>query len=172
MFTNLFELIRQIAISLPSGMSLVVKEHPIMLGRRSKKYYEKLKLLPNVKLINPNILTNDVINNENCELVTVVSGTSGFEAALLGKKVIQFSDSFYKMLPNVKFVTDLTKLTEEYSKIENFDKELTTKMLSKLYENSFELSYSLAYRQKKVDPTPYVDAMMVKIRTALEGKNK
>ena len=172
MFTNLFELIRQIAISLPSGMSLVVKEHPIMLGRRSKKYYEKLKLLPNVKLINPNILTNDVINNENCELVTAVSGTSGFEAALLGKKVIQFSDSFYKMLPNVKFVTDLTKLTEEYSKIENFDKELTTKMLSKLYENSFELSYSLAYRQKKVDPTPYVDAMMVKIRTALEGKNK
>ena len=44
MFTNLFELIRQIAISLPSGMSLVVKEHPIMLGRRSKKYYEKLKV--------------------------------------------------------------------------------------------------------------------------------
>ena len=34
------------------------------------------------------------------------------------------------MLPNVKLVTDLTKLTEEYSKIENFDKELTTKMLS------------------------------------------
>ena len=122
-----------------------------MLGRRSKKYYEKLKLLPNVNLINPNILTNDVINNENCELVTAVSGTSGFEAALLGKKVIQFSDSFYKMLPNVKFVTDLTKLTEEYYKIENFDKELTLSAI-KLYEKSFQLSYSLAYRQK-VDPT-------------------
>ena len=97
MFTNLFELIRQVAISLPSGMSLVVKEHPIMLGRRTKKYYEKLKSLPNVKLINPNILTNDVINNKNCELVTVVSGTSGFEAALLGKKVIQFSNNVTHM---------------------------------------------------------------------------
>ena len=95
MFTNLFELIRQIAISLPSGMSLVVKEHPIMLGRRSKKYYEKLKLLPNVKLINPNILTNDVINNENCELVTVVSGTSGFEA-LCWKKLFNFQTAFTK----------------------------------------------------------------------------
>ena len=61
-----------------------------------KNITKNLKLLPNVKLINPNILTNDVINNENCELVTAVSGTSGFEAALLGKKVIQFSDSFYK----------------------------------------------------------------------------
>ena len=68
-----------------------------MLGRRSKKYYEKLKLLPNVKLINPNILTNDVINNENCELVTAVSGTSGLEAALLGKSY----SIFRQLLQNV-----------------------------------------------------------------------
>ena len=65
------------------------------------KNIEKLKLLPNVKLINPNILTNDVINNENCELVTAVSGTSGFEAALLGKSYSIFRQ-LYKMLPNVK----------------------------------------------------------------------
>ena len=102
MFSNLFELIRQIAISLPSGIKLVVKEHPYMIGRRTKKYYEKLQSLPNVKVINPNILTNDVINNIKCELVTVVSGTTGFEAALL-KKVIQFSDTFIKFYPMLKF---------------------------------------------------------------------
>ncbi len=162
-FTNLFELIRQIAISLPGGTTLVVKEHPFMIGRRTKKYYEKLKSLPNVKLINPSVLTNDVINNEKCDLVTVVSGTSGFEAALLGKKVIQFSDTFYKVLPNVKILTDLTKFTEEYNKMKDYSDEKNILMLSKLYENSFELSYSLAYRQK-VDPKPYVDAMMEKIK--------
>ena len=85
-FSNLLELIRQIAISLPSGMTLVVKEHPFMIGKRTKKYYEKLKSLPNVKLIDPSTNTNDIINNKKCDLVTVVSGTSGFEAALLGKK--------------------------------------------------------------------------------------
>ena len=37
-------------------------------------------------------------------------------------------------------------------------------MLSKLYDNSYELSYSLAYR-KKIDPKPYVDAMMEKIKS-------
>ena len=84
-FTNLFELIRQIAISLPYGLTLVVKEHPFMIGKRSKKYYEKLKSLPNVKVIDPRVSTNDIINNEKCELVTVVSGTTGFEAALLKK---------------------------------------------------------------------------------------
>lgn len=161
-FTNLFDLIRQIAISLPHGMTLVVKEHPIMLGKRKKKFYEKLQSLPNVKVINPSIQTNEIINNQKCDLVTVVSGTSGFEAALLGKKVIQFSDTFYKILPNVKILTDLTKFTEEYKKIEKFNEELTIKMLSKLYENSFELAYSLAYRQE-IDPKPYVDAMMNKI---------
>ena len=161
-FTNLFELIRQIAISLPFGMTLVVKEHPMMVGRRKKRYYEKLKSLPNVKVINPSTLTNDVINNNNCDLVTVVSGTSGFEAALLKKKVIQFSDSFYKILPNVKILTDLTKFTEEYKKIADFDEEKTILLLSKLYDCSFDLSYSLAYRQK-VNPKPYVDAMMKKI---------
>jgi len=163
-FTNLFELIRQIAISLPSGMTLVVKEHPINLGRRNKNYYEKLKSLPNVKVINSSILTNDIINNDNCDLVTIVSGTTGFEAALLGKKVIQFSEAFYKILPNVRILTDLTKFTDEYKKISKFDKEKTILVLSKLYENSFELSYNLAYRGKKIDPKPFIDAMMEKLR--------
>ena len=169
-FTNLFELTRQIAISLPSGITLVVKEHPFMIGRRTKKYYEKLKSLPNVKLINPSIRTNDVINNKKCDLVTIVSGTSGFEAALLGKKVIQFSETFFKVLPNVKILTDMTKFTETYNNMNKFSEEKAILMLSKLYENSFELSYSLAYRQK-VDPKPYVDAMMNKIKEISSQKS-
>ena len=66
-------------------------------------------------------------------------------------------------MPNVKILTDLTKFTEEYNKMKNYSDEKNILMLSKLYENSFELSYSLAYR-KKIDPKPYVDAMMTKIK--------
>ena len=50
--------------------------------------------------------------------------------------------------------------------MEEFDEKKTLLMLSLLYENSFELSYSLAYR-KYVDPQPYVDAMMDKIKKKL-----
>ena len=46
---------------------------------------------------------------------------------------------------------------------------MTILMLAKLYENSFELSYSLAYRQK-IDPKPYIDAMMSKIKEIYSSK--
>ena len=59
-------------------------------------------------------------------------------------------------------MTDLTKFTEHFKNIGNFDENKTI-LLSKLYDCSFELSYSLAYRQK-IDPKPYVDAMMEKIK--------
>ena len=162
LFTNQFELIRQIAISLPHGITLVVKEHPLMIGRRKKKYYEKIQSLPNVKIINHDVETNEIINNKNCELVTVISGTAGFEAALLGKKVIQFSDTYLKLLPNVSVLTDLTKFTGEYKKIGKFDEEKTILMLAKLYENSFEEHYDRFKITK--NPQPYIDSIMDKIK--------
>lgn len=167
-FSNQFDLIRQIAISLPLGLTLVVKEHPIMIGKRPINFYKKLKKLPNVKLIDYRIDTNKIINNINCDLITVISGTTGFEAALLGKKVIQFSKTFMSVLPNVSVITDLTKFTKELKKIKEFNEDQTIKLISNIYENSFELSYSLAYR-KKIDPKPYIDAMMEKI---ISKKNK
>ena len=163
MFSNLSEVVRQIAISLPSGITLVVKEHPIMLGRRSKKFFEKLKSLPNVKVVHPSTQTNEIINNESCELVSVISGTTAFEAAILGKKVITFTNAFWNILPNVTTCTDMTKFTEEFKKIGKFDEKKTLLLLAKLYENSFELPYSLAYRNIYVDPKPYVDAIMDKV---------
>lgn len=169
LFTNQFDLVRKIAISLPFGITLVVKEHPLMIGRKKKKYYEKLKSLPNVKLINHNIATNDIIKNKNCDTVTVISGTAGFEAALLGKKVIQFSDTYLKLLPNVRVLTDMSKFTEEYKKIGEFDEKKTLSILAKLYENSFEEHYD---RQNiTLDPKPYIDLMMKKIKKISLSQN-
>ncbi len=161
LFTNQFDIIRKVAISLPFGITLLVKEHPLMIGRRKKKYYEKLQCLPNVKIINHNIPTNEIVNNNNCDSVTVISGTAGFEAALLGKKVIQFSETFIKILPNVKILTDMTKFTEEYKKIGKFDEKKTILLLAKLYENSFDEHYDRT--NITLNPEPYIDSMMTEI---------
>ncbi len=161
LFSNQFDIIRKVAISLPFGITLLVKEHPLMIGRRRKKYYEKLQCLPNVKLINHNIPSNDIINNKNCDSVTVISGTAGFEAALLGKKVIQFSDTFIKILPNVKILTDMTKFSEEYKKIGEFDELKTILLLAKLYESSFDEHFDRA--SITTNPTPYIESMMAEI---------
>ena len=72
------------------------------------------------------------------------------------------------VLPNVSVITDLTKFTKELKKIKEFNEDETIKLISNIYENSFELSYSLAYR-KKIDPKPYIDAVMEKI---ISKKNK
>ena len=75
-----------------------------------------------------------------------------------------------KVLPNVKILTDMTKFTEEYKKISEFNENKAIKMLSKLYENSFEISYALAYREK-INPQPYIESMMSKLKQ-IKSKKK
>ena len=111
LFTNQFEFIRQTAICLPGNLNLVVKEHPIMIGRRKVKYYNKLRNLPNVKVISHTIETKKIIPNNKCKGVVVISGTAGFEAALLGKPVFIFSKTFYAKLKNVFSLESFNEFT-------------------------------------------------------------
>ncbi len=150
LFTNQFEFIRQIAICLPGRLTLVVKEHPIMIGRRSIKYYNKLRKLPNVKVISHTTDIKNIIPKKKCKGVVVISGTAGFEAAILGKPVFIFSKTFYDKLDNVFSITnfvDFINLLKNINEI-SFNNTQIEKLISFLYENSFELSYSLAYSKK------------------------
>src|SRR3989338_8471723 len=49
--SNQIETARQIAMSLPDDYTLVVREHPAMVGLRTPSYLEKLDRTPNVKVI-------------------------------------------------------------------------------------------------------------------------
>ena len=42
-FNNMIELARQVAMSLPGDMTLIVKDHPGMFGFRNPKYLNKIK---------------------------------------------------------------------------------------------------------------------------------
>ena len=59
-FTNQIEVARLIAMSLPDDYTLVVKDHPIMVGLRRPRYLDKIQKLPNVKLIDYSIKTPDI----------------------------------------------------------------------------------------------------------------
>jgi len=113
---NQIETARQIAMSLPQDYTLVVKEHPIMVGRRRPDYLEKIQRLPNVKLINYNIKTQEIL--PKCSGIIVTTGSIIIEAALMGVPVIQLGQlQTSKMLPNVTFETDLTKLNGIWSNL-------------------------------------------------------
>jgi hypothetical protein len=96
-FINQIEVIRQLALSLPVDMRLVVKEHPWMVGKRTRSAYAKLLNIPRVHIASPDMDARDLI--AGAALVGVITGSNALEAAMLGRPVITFGDCPYNALP-------------------------------------------------------------------------
>ena len=110
-FNNQIETIRQAAMSAPGDYTIVVKDHPAMLGRRSKSYLEKIARTPNVKLIDYRTPSERIIRG--ADLIINISGTSLAEAAFLKKPAIQLGNlGVTKILPNIFTHTNLSTLTD------------------------------------------------------------
>lgn len=97
-YQNQIETIRNLALSVPLGMKVLVKEHPRSLGFRRAAYYRKLLDIPNVRLINPFVPSIDIVRQ--AALVTVISGSIGLEAAVCSKPVIVLGTVPYQILPD------------------------------------------------------------------------
>ena len=96
-FLNQIEVIRQIAISLPIDMQLVVKEHPWMVGKRPQSFYRKLLNIPRVALARPEMQARDLIRHAS--LVAVISGSVALEGVILQKPALTFGDCPFNALP-------------------------------------------------------------------------
>lgn len=70
-----------------------VKEHPNLLGYRSRGFYKRLQAEPNCVMVAPKVPSNDLVSL--CRGVLVCTGTAGFEAALRGKPVLSDSAPYY-----------------------------------------------------------------------------
>ncbi|MEK9184861.1 MAG: hypothetical protein AAB866_01700 [Patescibacteria group bacterium] len=130
-------LIKQIARSLPVGYKLYVKDHPHMAIYRPFSYYKELKKIPNVRLINPIISGYDLIKDS--KLVTSITGSIGFEGALLGKPVITFGNAFYNRMSSIshcKTIEELPKIIK--NKLANFkpDSNELLAYVSAIFEDS------------------------------------
>ena len=111
-FMNQIEVIRALAFSLPADMILVVKEHPGMVGKRTRSAYEKMLNIPRVRLVRPGLSARVLI--EHAALVTVITGSVALEAAMLEKPVLTFGECPYNLLPDtmVRRAADLRHLPE------------------------------------------------------------
>lgn len=107
-YTNQIEVIRNIALNIPIGHKLVVKDHPRSLGVRNFGYYKKLLDIPNVVLADSNIKSVEI--SKISDLTIVLSGFSGFEALIHRKPVITLGNCNYNTLSFVSNVTDLYEL--------------------------------------------------------------
>lgn len=122
LYVNELFIIEEISKSLPIGWMLYVKEHQAMLGERSLAFYKQVNQLPNVKLVSINYYEDPKPWILNSEGVITITGTSAYEAALLGKKSLVFGDipfSIIEGITKVNSVDQLPKLIKEFGKIEN-----------------------------------------------------
>jgi hypothetical protein len=88
-FLDQVNLIETIARALPMTLSLYVKEHPMMLGLRPAAYYRRLRQIPNVRLVAPDVPSHDLITRS--ALVLTITGTAAWEAAAIGTPAITFA---------------------------------------------------------------------------------
>ncbi|KKR81648.1 MAG: hypothetical protein UU28_C0023G0002 [Parcubacteria group bacterium GW2011_GWD2_40_9] len=136
------EIARQIARSLPVGFKLYVKDHPIMYGYRTRRFYKELKKIPNVKIINSQISGYDLI--KKAKIVTTISGTAGWEATVLKKPVITFGDVFYNKLSiikNCKTPERLPYLIKEQLETFKHNEEELVNFLSAILEESVNVDF-------------------------------
>lgn len=103
-YFNQLSAIASLARDLPADTVLVVKETVYGVGRRPRDFYEQILRLRNTVLLNVFELGLDVV--KAADVVVTISGTSGLEAAILGKPVILFGrHNFYNCVPHVRLVT-------------------------------------------------------------------
>jgi hypothetical protein len=86
-------IVEQVADALPPGYDLVLKEHPMSVGRNSVALLRRLRTRPNVRLVRPHTSSHELI--KGAAAVAVISSTVGIEALLYEKPVLTIGQPFY-----------------------------------------------------------------------------
>jgi len=104
--------IAAISRDLPAGVTLAVKETLAATGRRPQDFYAQIREFKNVALLDARELGLEVARAATA--VATITGTGGFEAAIMGKPVISFGrHNLYNILPHVRVMTDEAKLKDD-----------------------------------------------------------
>lgn len=102
LYLNEMDIIKAISKSMPVNYKLYVKEHQAMLGERPLHFYKEVNKLDNVVMVETNYYKDPkpwIL--KSCGVITL-SGTSAYEAALLGKRSIVFSDVIFTVIDGIE----------------------------------------------------------------------
>lgn len=105
-----YEVIRNIAFSLPEGVRLYVKDHTSAWGYPSLDFYQRVRRLPNVRLLGPYAPTKKLIKASSG--VITLTSTMGYEALLLKTRVYLYGRVFYEFHKGVTCVKNPAKLRD------------------------------------------------------------
>ena len=121
-YVDELNLIEQVSKALPVGWKLYVKEHQSMLGERDPEFYRKASEIANVRVVQVNYYKDPKPWLVKARGVVTIAGTSAYEAALLGKRSIVFSDVPFSMIDGVTRVRsfeDLPEAVRSFGEVDN-----------------------------------------------------
>jgi len=145
--TDQLSVIEAIAKSMPAHMSLVVKEHIPMLGRRPPGFYRSIAQMPRVTLVAPEHPGIDLVLQS--ALVAVITGTAAWEAIRLQKPTLIIGDSPFRAIEEgfvyEPCLTHLAKAIPQALELPPAKDQTLINYLAAALAESFELSTSLIW---------------------------
>lgn len=139
--------LRAVAEALPSGYTLLVKEHPSTFryyyhpGFRSMEFHEQISRLPNTRLAPLNLSSYALI--DGAVAVATVTGTVGIEALVRGKPALVFGAAQYRGQAGVYSVDSLDAVRLALAKILSGAPVLDMASLMAFLNQVDNMSYSI-----------------------------
>ena len=113
------DLIRKLCRLLPIGYELVVKEHPVMLGRRPLGFYREIaNISSSVVLLPPDSNISTLVRTSKC--VFSITGSVGWLALANGVPLVVLGRSIFAALENSRLVLTARVETLSVKAIQNF----------------------------------------------------
>jgi hypothetical protein len=142
------------AKALPANAFLVVKENIYPIGMRPRDFYDQIKALKNVMIAPLDVYGLDLIRHSRG--VCTITGTSGYEAAMMGKPAIVLSTHCdYDFLDHVLHCPRGDYLREAMQSVmkneycQNKSMQDGSRLIEAIKKTSFRLeNFSLAARDK------------------------
>jgi hypothetical protein len=130
-------LIEQVADYLPQGHDVVIKEHPLSIGRNSIPLIHRLTRRPNIRLVEPRTSSHDLI--QRARAIAVISSTVGLEALLYGRPVLTLGQPFYSGYGVTLDVDSFRELSRKVTELLDFepDRERTLRFLHAAMRSCF-----------------------------------
>jgi capsule polysaccharide modification protein KpsS len=159
-YNDQFQNIINIWKLLPNNWLLIVKEHSAGIGDRSLSFYKKIAELQNVFMIHEKTNSHELIRKSKA--IFTVSGTVGYEAALMEKPAFTFAPMFFNQLQFCHKITledfsNSSNLPELIArKNANNDQKMDLKTFSNFiyyhsYEGTWEPLEKIVFTEKNVD---------------------
>jgi hypothetical protein len=111
-------LVMAVLEGLPSHLELVVKEHPMSVGRNELELLRRLARHPRITLVDPHVSSLDLARR--AVAVTTISSTAGIEALMFGKPVLTLGRPFYSGYGVTLDVLDVKRTTEQVPRLADF----------------------------------------------------